>query len=144
VAGGTGALGVPTIAALVARGHPVRALARTHYNGPPTESITAPAPAHGRAADHNPRRPPDRCDETGSAASSTSTRTSHEVTGFSAPTGTCVSAMSGGGVGPARVKPGKDDPAEVDHDVVTGKRMGQVASLELGHPAIGVVPPEPP
>ena len=44
--------------------------------------------AHPRAAlSHVPARPSGRYDETGSAASSTNTYRSHEVTGFSAPTG---------------------------------------------------------
>jgi putative transposase len=43
--------------------------------------------AHPRAAlRHAPARPSGRYDETGSAASSTSTCRSHDVTGFSAPT----------------------------------------------------------
>ena len=40
------------------------------------------------ALPHAPERPSGRCDETGSAASYTSTCRSHDVTGFSAPTGT--------------------------------------------------------
>ena len=53
----------------------------------PTAPITRSTPARGRHSRHVPARPSGRYDETGSAASSTNTCRSHDVTGFSAPTG---------------------------------------------------------
>ena len=54
---------------------------------PPPAPITASTPARGRTPPTIRRDRPRRSDETGSAASSTSTCRSHDVTGFSAPTG---------------------------------------------------------
>ena len=59
---------------------------------PPTSPITAISARPQAALRHVPARPSGRSDETGSAASSTSTCRSHEVTGFSAPTGCWVPA----------------------------------------------------
>ena len=53
---------------------------------PPPAPITASTPARRATPRHAPARPSGRSDETGSAASSTSTCRSHDVTGFSAPT----------------------------------------------------------
>ena len=53
---------------------------------PPPTPITRSAPARTAALPRPPARPSGRCDETGSAASCTSTCRSHDVTGFSAPT----------------------------------------------------------
>ena len=53
---------------------------------PPTAPITASVAARKAVLDHPPERSSGRYDETGSAASSTSTSRSHDMTGFSAPT----------------------------------------------------------
>ena len=61
---------------------------------PPPAPIAGSTPARGRHSATPPERPSGRCDETGSAASSTSTCRSHDVTGFSAPTGQPISLLT--------------------------------------------------
>ena len=61
----------------------------------PPAPITASTPARGRHSATLRRRSSGRYDETGSVASSTSTCRSHDVTGFSAPTGFKASLVRG-------------------------------------------------
>ena len=112
-----------------------------HLQRPPPAPITAINARPRAAPRHAPERPSGRYDETGSAASSTSTCRSHDVTGFSAPTGRAHrtdAVQPGEGAHHALPLPGRSHPG-----CVADPRMRTTPAAHPTAGPAGVGPVEP-